>query len=239
MHQEDFSNASSISSQTCSLYVKELHQVLQRIGRDYLQMYACKAILSPLLHQMSVHLIDLFIRHASILRPMSDSCRSRLVADSHQIEVIIQSLLATKLTDLGVAYKHLKAFRHLLQTSSPFDVDSTSSSSGSEVVDETHYANVLDESLPYHVLLHYLFSYAPTDFKSPHQSLNWSVARYSEWLDKHESEKERLLAIRTCLETYVNVVKQKREKQFATIYPLMFRLLEKGLQTVMTPSSSS
>jgi hypothetical protein len=230
MHQEDFGNP---SSQTCSLYIKELQQVLQRISRDYLQMYNCKTILTPYLNQMSVHLCELFIRHASILRPMSDSTRNKLVNDSQQIELIIQNLLSTKLTDLGVTYKQLKAFRHLLQTSSPFDLTSGASSLGTEVVDETHYFNVLSESLPYHVLLHYLFSYAPTDFKSPYQSLNWSIAKYSEWMDKHHSEKERLLVIKTCLETYVNIVKQKKEKQFATIYPLMFRLLEKGLQNIL------
>ncbi len=211
MHQEDFTNS---SSQSCSLYVKELQQVLQRISRDYLQMYNCKAILTPYLVQMSVHCMDLFIRHASILRPMSDATRNRLVNDSQQIETIVQSLLSAKLTDLGVTYKQMKAFRHLLQTSSPFELsENTQSSLGTDVVDETHYKNVIGESLPYHVLLHYLFSYAPTDFKSPHQSLNWSLARYSEWLDKHQSEKERLLVIKTCLETYVNSVKQKKEKK--------------------------
>jgi hypothetical protein len=235
MHQEDFVNP---SSQTCSLYIKELQQVLQRISRDYLQMYNCKTILIPYLNQISVHLCELFIRHASILRPMSDSTRNRLVNDSQQIELIVQNLLNTKLTDLGMTYKQLKAFRHLLQTTSPFELAaSTSSSLGTEVVDETHYSNVLSESLPYHVLLHYLFSYAPIDFKSPFQSLNWSIARYSEWLDKHQSEKERLLVIKTCLESYVNLVKQKKEKQFATIYPLMFRLLEKGLQNILVSNS--
>ena len=233
MHQEDFANP---TSQSCSLYVKELQQVLQRISRDYLQMYNCKAILTPYLIQMGVHCMDLFVRHASILRPMSDTTRSRLVNDSQQVETIVQTLLCAKLTDLGATYKQFKGFRHLLQTSSPFELaENTQSSLGTEVVDETHYANVLSESLPYHVLLHYLFSYAPTDFKSPHQSLNWPIARYSEWHDKHQNEKERLLAIKTCLEAYVSSVRQKKEKKFATIYPLMFRLLEKGLQNVVAP----
>jgi hypothetical protein len=101
-----------------------------------------------------------------------------------------------------------------------------------QVVDETHYASVLGESLPYHVIMHYLFSYAPAELKSPHQSLNWPLARYSEWLDKHASEKERLMVIKTCLETYVSTVRQRKEKTFAAIYPLLFRMLERGLQSL-------
>jgi hypothetical protein len=230
MHQEDYSNASA-TSQSCSLYVKELQQVLQRICRDYLQLYSCKAILNPYLSQMASRTIDLFIRHASILRPMTDSTRARLINDSHQIEAVVQSALGCKLTDLGLVYKQLKAFRHLLQLGSPFEVRAASSL-GADVADETFYADVLNESLPHHSLLHYLFSYAPTDFKSPHQSLNWPINRYSEWLDKHQSEKERLMVIKSCLEAYVSMIKQKKEKSFATIYPLMLRLLEKGLQAV-------
>lgn len=184
--------------------------------------------MTPYLNQLSVRCIDLFIRNASILRPCSDSTRGRLLVDSQQIENIIQTILCPKLTDLGVSYKQLKAFRHLLSIKSPLEVEAPSSL-GDDVVDESHYSVIISESLPYSILLHYLFSYAPTDFRSPHQSLDWSVARYSEWLDKHTSEKERLMVVKSSLENYVNTVRQKNATKFATIYPLMVRLLEKSL----------
>ena len=227
MHQEDFST----QTQSCSLYVKELQQVLQRVVRDYMQLYNCKQILNPYLNQLAVRCIELFVRFASILRPLSNSTRQRLINDSQQIEMIIQSILCPKLTDLGVNYKQLKAFRNLLALSSPLNV-STPSSLGPDVDDETFYSSVLNESLSYSVLLHYLFTYASTDFKSPNQSLDWSIGKYSEWLDKHPNEKERLMVVKNCLEAYVNQVRQKNEKKFASIYPLMLRLLEKGLQSI-------
>lgn len=221
MHQEDFSNPNSNS-----LYMRELNQVMQRIAQNYLQLYNCKTIVSQFLNQLSIRCVDLFIRHASILRPIMDSARHRLLNDSLQIESVVQNLLATKLTDLGSHYKHLKAFRTLLK------LDST------EIIEnEASLSKVLDESLPYHVLLQYLFAYAPTELRSPHQSLDWPLAKYSDWLDKHANEKERLMVTKTCLETYVNLVRQKKEKKFAPIYPIMFRLLEKGLQSVVTPST--
>jgi hypothetical protein len=154
-----------------------------------------------------------------------------MINDSQHMENIIQTQLFVKLTDLGMSYKQLKAFRHLLETKSPYDASGTANSSlGSDVVDEVYYASVIEQQLPYSSLLHYLFSYAPNEMKSPHQNLDWSPARYSEWLDKHINEKERLLAVKACLDAYVNAVKQRKETKFATLYPLMTRLLEKGLQ---------
>ena len=97
MHQEDF----SVTTQPYSLYIRELQQVLQRVCRDYLRLYNCKSILNPFMNQLAVKCIDLFIRHASILRPLSDSVRARLVKDSQQLETIIQTILCPKLTDLG------------------------------------------------------------------------------------------------------------------------------------------
>lgn len=226
MHQEDFNNIGF-----SSLYIKELQQVLQRICRDYLQQYACKTIIQGCMNQLASRSIELFIRHAAILRPMTDVSRKRLVNDSNQLETIIQSQLSVKLTDLGVMYKQLKAFRHLLETKSPYDPEVTGSSSlGGDVADETHYETVISEQLPYNILLSYLFSYAPNELKSPHQNLDWPPSRYSEWLDKHTGEKERLLVIKSCLESYVNAVKQRRETKFANLYPLLIRLLEKGIQ---------
>ena len=128
-------------------------------------------------------------------------------------------------------FKRLKAFRQLLLLNSPFEIESPSTL-GADIVDETHYAIVLNESLPYSILLHYLFSYAPLDFKSPHQSLEWPIKKYSEWLDKHSNEKDRIMVVKSCLEAYVVMVRQKNEKQYATIYPLLYRVLEKSLQSL-------
>ena len=107
MHQEDFTTP---TPNACSLYIKELQQVLQRICRDYLQLFNCKSILNPFMNQLAIRCIDLFIRQASILRPMSDPTRKKLVNDSKQLETIIQTILCPKLTDLG---KIVEIFDHM------------------------------------------------------------------------------------------------------------------------------
>ena len=229
MHQEDFSQAQT----TSSLYIRELNQVIQRISRDYLQLYNCKKVLNEYLNQISIACIEIFIMNASLIRPINDLARSRLKVDSEQLESIIENCLTPKLSDLGNNYKNLKAFRHLLNLQSPYQVNEPSSL-GVDIVDESFYTEVLAESLPYHVLLHYLFSYAPEDLKSPYESLgNWTLSKYSDWLEKHTNERERLMVIKSCRESYVQAVKQRKEKTYATIYPLMFRILEKGLQSAL------
>lgn len=99
IHQEDLDANSSIP---CSLYMKELQQVLQRIYRDYLKLYNCVSILNPYLNQLAVRCVELFIRHAAMVRPLSDKGRFRLVNDSQQLENIVQTVLCPKLTDLGI-----------------------------------------------------------------------------------------------------------------------------------------
>jgi len=215
LHQEDFSTAAAPS-----LYMKELEQVLQRVCGGYLRRFTCRTLVEPALTQLAARSAELFVRHASLLRPLADKARQRLVADSLHLEAVIQAQLCPKLSELGLAYKQLKAFRHLLQTPAFPEAD------------ESVYTGLVSESLPYSVLLSYLFSFGPADLKSPHQSLDWSPARYSDWLDKHAGERERVLVVKTSLEAYVNSVRQRGDKEFAGVYPLILRLLEKSLQSL-------
>ncbi|KAG2459954.1 COG5 protein, partial [Polypterus senegalus] len=57
-------------------------------------------------------------------------------------------------------------------------------------------SQTIGDIIPYSTILHFLFTRAPMELKSPHQRAEWSIARYSQWLDDHPSEKDRLLLIR-------------------------------------------
>ena len=50
-------------------------------------------------------------------------------------------------------------------------------------------------ALPYSTALHFLFSKAPAELKSPHDSAGWSRSRYSAWLEEHLAEADRLQLI--------------------------------------------
>ncbi|CAL8242565.1 unnamed protein product [Merluccius merluccius] len=60
------------------------------------------------------------------------------------------------------------------------------------------------------------------------QRAEWSIARYSQWLDDHPSERDRLTLIRAALEAYVQSVRSRQGKEFAPIYPIMLQLLQRA-----------
>ncbi|XP_023932212.1 conserved oligomeric Golgi complex subunit 5 [Lingula anatina] len=85
--------------------------------------------------------------------------------------------------------------------------------------------------VPYSTALHFLFARGPQELCSPHQAANWSISRYSQWLDDHPAEKERLALLKGTLESYVQTVRVREGKEFAAVYPVMLDLLQRGMQT--------
>lgn len=62
------------------------------------------------------------------------------------------------------------------------------------------------------------------------QNANWSVSRFSQWLDVHPSEREQLELMGGALQRYQQKVRQKGQAQFHSVYPAMLTLLESGLK---------
>ncbi len=62
------------------------------------------------------------------------------------------------------------------------------------------------------------------------QVMDWSVSKYSRWLDKHASEHERLNMLRGAVENHVNVVRSQQGSSFAPAYPVILDLLQKGIE---------
>jgi len=162
---------------------------------------------------IACHCIDLFVRHASLLRPLGDGGKMRLAADFAQMELAIGPL-CHKVTDLGKSYRLLRAFRPLLfQTTEHI---STSPAVG--------------EIIPHSLVIQFLFGRAPAELKPPHQAVSWSLSRYTQWLDDHPAEKDRLAFIKGTLESYVQGVRARDGKEFAKEYPIMLDLLQRGMQ---------
>ncbi|WAR25753.1 COG5-like protein, partial [Mya arenaria] len=122
--------------------------------------------------------ISLFVRHACMVRPLGEGGKLRLAADFAQMELAI-SPFCKRASDLGKPYRLLRAFRPLLFQS----------------VEHVSDSPALGETIPHSTLLHFLFARAPPEIKSPHVSADWSLSRYSQWLDDHPSEKDRLTFI--------------------------------------------
>uniref|UniRef100_A0A8C3Y555 Conserved oligomeric Golgi complex subunit 5 n=1 Tax=Catharus ustulatus TaxID=91951 RepID=A0A8C3Y555_CATUS len=218
MHQEDFSGSLSSSGKPdvpCSLYMKELQGFIARVMSDYFRHFECFDFVFDNTEAMAQRAIELFLRHASLIRPLGEGGKMRLAADFAQMELAVAPL-CRRVSDLGKSYRQLRSFRPLLFQTSEHIASSPA----------------LGEVIPFSIILQFLFTRAPPELKSPFQRAEWSIARYSQWLDDHPSEKDRLALIRGALEAYVQSVRTREGKEFAPVYPIMVQLLQKAMSTL-------
>ncbi|XP_077120900.1 conserved oligomeric Golgi complex subunit 5 isoform X2 [Ranitomeya variabilis] len=217
MHQEDFSGPmnSGKPDVPCSLYMKELQGFIARVMNDYFRHFDCTDFVYDNTEAIAQRAIELFIRNASLLRPLGEGGKMRLAADFAQMELAVAPL-CRRVADLGRSYRLLRSFRPLLFQTSEHIASSAS----------------VGDLIPYSVILQFLFTRAPQELKSPYQRAEWSIARYSQWLDDHPSEKDRLVLIRGALEAYVQSVNAREGKEFAPVYPVMVQLLQKAMSSL-------
>lgn len=213
MHKEDFSGTDTSGTDSqCSLYMKELQRFITRASEEYLAPYHPSDTIKNKTQAVACRCLELFVRHASLLRPIGEGGKMRLAADFAQIELAV-SPLCGRTSELGRPYRMVRAFRPLLFLTTEHIASSPS----------------VGEVIPFSTVLHFLFARAPQEMRSPHQSAGWSVSRYSTWLDEHPEERERLQLVKGALEAYVAGVRARNLTQFALVYPTMLSLLEKGL----------
>lgn len=129
--------------------MKELQDFIPRAYETYLKPFQSEEILKKHCSDSGRYCIDFFIRHVSLIRPLSAEGRQRLVADCNQFEATISPLLGEE----PKLYRTLRLFR-LMLTQTPEEIQNNTA---------------LGESLAYSVALFYLFSYAPNEMESPHQ----------------------------------------------------------------------
>uniref|UniRef100_A0A8C4EGR7 Conserved oligomeric Golgi complex subunit 5 n=1 Tax=Dicentrarchus labrax TaxID=13489 RepID=A0A8C4EGR7_DICLA len=195
----------------CSLYMKELQGFISRVMADYFRHFQCVDFIYESTESIAQRAIELFVRHASLLRPLGEGGKMRLAADFAQMEMAVAPL-CRRVSDLGKPYRMLRSFRPLLFQTSELIASSPA----------------VGDLIPYSTLLHFLLTRAPSELKSPHQRAEWSIARYSQWLDDHPSERDRLTLLRGALEAYVQSVRARQGKEFSPIYPIMLQLLQRA-----------
>ncbi|MED6287962.1 Conserved oligomeric Golgi complex subunit [Characodon lateralis] len=204
----------------CSLYMKELQGFLSRVMSDYFRQFQCVDFIYDSTESIAQRAIELFLRHASLLRPLGEGGKMRLAADFAQMEMAVAPL-CRRVSDLGKPYRMLRSFRPLLFQTSELIASSPA----------------VGDLIPYSTVLHFLFTRAPPELKSPHQRAEWSIARYSQWLDNHPSERDRLALIRGALEAYVQLVRARQGKEFAPMYPIMLQLLQRATSGAQGPKA--
>ncbi|XP_030898034.1 conserved oligomeric Golgi complex subunit 5, partial [Leptonychotes weddellii] len=113
MHQEDFSGSLSSSGKPdgpCSLYMKELQGFIARVMSDYFKHFECLDFVFDNTEAIAQRAIELFIRNASLIRPLGEGGKVRLAADFAQMELAVGPF-CRRVSDLGKSYRMLRSFR--------------------------------------------------------------------------------------------------------------------------------
>lgn len=157
---------------------------------------------------LSRYLIQIFLFHASIVRPLGESGKLKLTTDMTELEIAISSLLTTgqpvgarsnsakalKLDQIGDEYLALRSFRTILFS------------------DLATLANPVETvHLPPLVVLHHIIVQSGTGLRLPHEVHVWSEVEYVAWVMKHEQEEERLDLLEKAVEGQVQLVAKGEE----------------------------
>lgn len=70
----------------CSLYMKELQGFIARVMSDYFKHFECSDFVFDNTEAIAQRAIELFIRNASLIRPLGEGGKMRLAADFAQVK---------------------------------------------------------------------------------------------------------------------------------------------------------
>jgi len=209
MHAEGFGDTAKNNTTDASKYMEETVAVLSYFAQEFLQPLGgggaaaaggqqttgggdggsgALTVTAAALRPMAARLLTLFVRHAAMVRPLSESGKLRLAKDTAELEAAVAQHLCP-VESLGASYRALRAFRPLLF-----------------VETEAVPSSALLADLPPSAVLHHLYSRAPPQLASPHARAGLSAAQYSAWMDQH-SERETWKGVKGTLDAYAASLK--------------------------------
>lgn len=211
MHREPGLNTSQ--SMAPSLYIKELQDFLARVWAVHIQPFNNRELKAEFGKEMATRCIELFIRNAAILRPLTATGKNKLKVDAQFIEVALKPVVP----DIAAVSKlrTLRAFQSVIVMS----------------IDELAQQSLEpDTPVPAYIILLLMFSYAGNDFVSPHLTAGWTNEKLLKWLDGHTADRDRFELISGALLKYRNDIRKKNLSQYDPVYPVISNSLEKAYQ---------
>ncbi|CAL9171740.1 unnamed protein product [Musa hybrid cultivar] len=194
-----------------SNYMDELQKCTLHFRNEFLSKLLpssatrSETICTMLVRRMASRVLIFFIRHASLVRPLSESGKLRLARDMAELELAVgQNLFPVE--QLGAPYRALRAFR-------PVIFLETAQLGGSSLL----------KDLPPSVVLHHLYSRGPDELHSPLQRNKLTPLQYSLWLDS-QGEDQIWKGIKATLDDYEIKARARGDKEFSPVYLLMLQI---------------
>lgn len=142
----------------CSLYMRELQAFILRSVTTFLAPFKNQIVVADCCNVVASRCIELFVRHACLIRPLFAYGRAKLIADFGQMEIALAPLCRGG--QLGTVehqqYRTLRALKALLPLGPDKIVDKIVEMKG-------------EGGVPASLVLLHLFSGAPPELQSPHQ----------------------------------------------------------------------
>lgn len=213
IHEQDFGvhGMDSAMDNNASNYMDDLQKCTIHYRSEFLSKLLpssasqSETICTRLVRRMASRVLIFFIRHAALVRPLSESGKLRMARDMAELELAVgQNLFPVE--QLGAPYRALRAFRPVLFLE-------TSQLGGSSLL----------RDLPPSVVLHHLYSRGPDELQSPMQRNKLTPQQYSLWLDSH-GEDQIWKGIKATLDDYVIKIRGRGDKEFNPVYPLMLQI---------------
>ncbi|XP_071685819.1 conserved oligomeric Golgi complex subunit 5-like [Rutidosis leptorrhynchoides] len=217
IHNQNFApvRADAAMDNNSSSYMEELQKHISHFRTEFLSKLlpssakvisiGTETICTRLVKAMASRVLIFFIRHASLVRPLSESGKLRMARDMAELELAVgQNLFPVE--QLGAPYRALRALR-------PIIFLETSQLGSSPLL----------QDLPPSVILHHLYSRGPDELQSPMQRNKLTPVQYSLWLDS-QGEEQIWKGIKATLDDYAVQVRSRGDKEFSPVYPLMLSL---------------
>lgn len=217
IHDQNFGvrGMDAVMDNNASPYMEELQKCILHFRSEFLcrllpsstnaTTAGTETICTRRVRNMASRVLIFFIRHASLVRPLSESGKLRMARDMAELELAVgQNLFPVE--QLGAPYRALRSFRPLifLETSQLG-------------------ASPLLQDLPLSVILHHLYSRGPEELQSPLQRNKLTHMQYSLWLDS-QGEDQIWKGIKATLDDYAANIRVRGDKEFSPVYPLMLQL---------------
>ncbi|MCL7028996.1 hypothetical protein MKW94_012421 [Papaver nudicaule] len=219
IHDQDFGvqGMDAVMDNSASPYMEELQRYVLHFRSEFLVRLLSgssstntlssntETICTRLVRTMASRVLIFFIRHAALVRPLSESGKLRMARDMAELELAVgQNLFPVE--QLGAPYRALRAFRPVifLETSQLG-------------------ASPLLQDLPPSVILHHLYSRGPDELQSPLQRNKLTPLQYSLWMDS-QGEDQIWKGIKATLDDYAANIRVRGDKEFSPVYPLMLRV---------------
>ncbi|PON89724.1 Conserved oligomeric Golgi complex subunit [Trema orientale] len=216
IHEQNFGvlGLDAAMDNNASSYMEELQKCILHFRSEFLSRLlpsknspntGAENICTRLVRSMASRVLIFFIRHASLIRPLSESGKLRMARDMAELELAVgQNLFPVE--QLGAPYRALRAFRPLIFLE-------TSQLASSPLL----------QDLPPSIILHHLYTRGPEELQSPLQRNRLTPLQYSLWLDS-QGEDQIWKGIKATLDDYASRVKARGDKEFSPVYPLMLQL---------------